>query len=169
MGKTDGIKPASRLREVLRRYGLKQKDFARMVGYTQHEISMVCCGRRGVSSKLAMRACKRLPGLRIEYLLGMDGYMTNDDCSIASIGGLDEYMSRFREARRKAFTAAILHDNWEAVKEYCWQYDIPIPEDERIMKAGIYKAAQDCTDLPPDVAALAYTKCLELGMSPMIR
>lgn len=36
------------------------------------------------------------------------------------------------------------------------------------MKAGIYKMAQYCTDIPDNVKDQAMIKCLELGFNPFI-
>lgn len=37
------------------------------------------------------------------------------------------------------------------------------------MKAGIYKAVQECTDISDGIKAIAAKKCIELGFFPFIR
>ncbi len=78
-------------------------------------------------------------------------------------------MKRFLKDRKEAFTKAVMDDNWDCVRVYCNRYDVPIPEDEKIMKAGIYKAVQVCTDIPKEVKDVAVMKCIELGFSPLMR
>ena len=75
----------------------------------------------------------------------------------------------FLEDRRKAFTDAVMKDDWKAVKRYCRKYQIPIPSNKKVMKAGIYKAAQECTDLSEEVKAVARRKCIDLGFMPFMR
>lgn len=77
-------------------------------------------------------------------------------------------MTRFLRDRRKAFTKAIMNDDWGYVRRYCEKYGVPMPGDERVMKAGIYKAVHECTDIPDDVKNVAIEKCLKLGFIPFI-
>ena len=72
------------------------------------------------------------------------------------------------EERDKAFIKAVVEDDWEAVREYAKKHNVPIPKSRNIMKAGIYKAVQYCTDIPEDVKGIAMQKCLELGFTPFI-
>jgi hypothetical protein len=75
----------------------------------------------------------------------------------------------FAEERDKAFIDAVVNDKWDKVRKYSKKYGVPIPKDRNVMKAGIYKAVQYCTNIPEDVKNLAFTKCLELGFSPLIK
>ena len=75
----------------------------------------------------------------------------------------------FAEERDKAFIKAVVDDDWKAVRKYSKKYDVPIPKSKKVMKAGIYKAVQYCTNIPDDVKVLAMQKCLELGFSPFIK
>lgn len=72
------------------------------------------------------------------------------------------------EERDKAFIKAVVDDDWKAVLKYSKKYCVPVPKEEKIMKAGIYKAVQYCTNIPDDVKLLAIEKCLKLGFSPLI-
>lgn len=75
----------------------------------------------------------------------------------------------FAEERDKAFIKAVVDDDWEAVRKYAKKYGAPIPKKRNVMKAGIYKAVQYCTNIPEDVKTLAMQKCLQLGFSPLIK
>ena len=75
----------------------------------------------------------------------------------------------FAEERDKAIIKAVVDDDWKAVLKYSKKYGVPVPKERNTMKAGIYKAAQYCTNIPEDVKNLAFTKCLELGFSPLIK
>ena len=77
-------------------------------------------------------------------------------------------MNQFLRCRREAFTKAVLEDDWDAVRSYCKKYWVPIPENEKVLKAGTYKAVQGCTDIPKKVKDLAAQKCLDLGFNPVI-
>jgi len=74
----------------------------------------------------------------------------------------------FVEERDKAFIKAVVEDDWSAVRKYSKKYNVPIPPDKDVMKAGIYKAVQYCTNIPDDVKALAMKKCFKLGFTPFI-
>ena len=75
----------------------------------------------------------------------------------------------FAEERDKAFIKAVVDDEWEAVRKYAKKYGVPVPKKINVMKAGIYKAVQYCTNIPEDVKVLAMQKCLQLGFSPLIK
>lgn len=75
----------------------------------------------------------------------------------------------FAEERDKVFIDAVVNDNWDGVKEYSERYNIPMPVNEAILKAGIYKAVQECTNISKEVKALAIEKCLKLGFMPFIK
>lgn len=75
----------------------------------------------------------------------------------------------FAQERDKAFIDAVVRDDWTGVKKYCKKYGVPVPKNEKVMKAGIYKAVQECTNIPEDVKGIAMQKCLELGFVPFIK
>lgn len=81
----------------------------------------------------------------------------------------DKIIERFVRDRDKAFTAAVMNDDWQAFKMYCKKYGLQIPSDKKVMKGGVYKAVQQCTRIPQEVKDEAFRKCLELGMSPYIK
>lgn len=75
-------------------------------------------------------------------------------------------MKIFRQDRDGAMIAAVMHDDWNEVRKYCKKYGVALPNDERIMKAGIYKAVQEIIDIPQEVKAVARQKCIALGFKP---
>ena len=75
---------------------------------------------------------------------------------------------RFLKDRKKAFTNEVMKDDFEGFKKYCMKYGVPIPKDKRVMKAGVYKAVQECLDIEDDVKQEAMRKCLLLGFNPFM-
>ena len=80
----------------------------------------------------------------------------------------DEILSQFVKDRNEAFTKAVLHDDWRAVRMYCRKYRIPEAPSQRILMGSIYKAVQYCEGIPESVKTIAAVKCMELGFSPFI-
>ena len=77
-------------------------------------------------------------------------------------------MDEIAKERDEAFTAFVKSGDLSKAKAYCKKYGVPIPEDEKVMAAGIYKAVQYCTEISEDVKDMAFKKCLELGFSPYL-
>lgn len=77
-------------------------------------------------------------------------------------------MNNFIKERNQAFEEAVVYDEWEKVKKYAKKYDVPLPKNEKVMKAGVFKAVQYCTNIPDDVKEIAIEKCLKLGINPFI-
>ena len=75
-------------------------------------------------------------------------------------------MKQLRYDRDDAMTVAVMDDDWDAVRRYCRKYKVPLPKDESVMKAGIYKAVQEIIDIPEEVKLLAAKKCVALGFKP---
>lgn len=75
----------------------------------------------------------------------------------------------FAEERDKAFIDAVVNDKWDKVRKYAKKYGMPVPKKRNVMKAGVYKAVQYCTNIPEDVKVLAMQKCLRLGFTPLIK
>jgi hypothetical protein len=81
---------------------------------------------------------------------------------------MDE-IQKFVKDRNKAMKAAVMDDDWDAVRRYMKKYQIQAPEKEEVMKAGIYKAVQEITNMPDYVKLTAYRKCIDLGFRPTMR
>ena len=81
----------------------------------------------------------------------------------------EEYIKEFVKDRDEAFIDAVLNDNWEGIKKHCKKYGITIPKEKTIMKAGIYKAVQECINISDEIKGKAAAKCLELGFNPFVK
>ena len=77
-------------------------------------------------------------------------------------------MKQFVKDRDAAFTAFVLHDDWQAIRGYCTTYGVSMPENPKVMAAGIYKAVLCVNDMPEKVKHLAAIKCFKLGFTPFI-
>lgn len=77
-------------------------------------------------------------------------------------------LARMIKERDAAFVIAVRDNNFAYAVNYCKKYGVPIPNDEDIMKAGIYKAVQECIDIPESIKLLAMEKCIALGFQPTI-
>ena len=77
-------------------------------------------------------------------------------------------LKAFVKSRDKAFTAFVMDDDWDAVLKHLKKYGqyARLPKDENVAKAGIYKAVQECTNIPVEVKAEAARKCVLLGFRP---
>lgn len=73
------LKSGLRLKAALKRFGIKQKTIAKQLNYQENSISMICRGDRNLSPANAEKICEVIPGLRVEYLLCMDDYMTENE------------------------------------------------------------------------------------------
>jgi len=78
-------------------------------------------------------------------------------------------MNSLAKERDEAFIEAVVNDKWKKVRNYAKKYGIQVPSKRAVMKAGVYKAVQHCTNIPEDVKVLAMRKCLELGFNPMTK
>ncbi len=78
----------------------------------------------------------------------------------------DIEMKNFVRDRDLAFVTAVLFDDWNGVRAHCRRWGVPIPKNPTVLKAGVYKAVQECRGISNDVKQLAAQKCRDLGMSP---
>lgn len=71
--------------------------------------------------------------------------------------------------RDDALKAAVIKDDFSQIYVYSIMLSIKIPKDEKVFKAGIYKAACECLNLSPEIRKKAAEKCIELGFKPGIK
>lgn len=81
----------------------------------------------------------------------------------------DDIISQYVKDRNEAFTEAVLHDDWKAVRRFCRKYRIPEASSQRILMGAIYKAVQYCEGIPESVKTTAAVKCMALGFNPLIK
>ena len=74
----------------------------------------------------------------------------------------------FVKDRNEAFIDFVNTDDMTKLNAYFKKYKIKKPISRKIIAAAIYKAVQECTDIPEDIKDKAFVKCLELGFSPFI-
>ena len=67
-------------------------------------------------------------------------------------------MKEMIKERNEAIIDFVETGSLEKAKAYCKKYKVAIPKNERIMAAGLYKAAQECIDIPERVKELAREK-----------
>lgn len=77
-------------------------------------------------------------------------------------------MKRFVRDRDEAFIDFVETGSTVKVRKYCRKYGVDMPKDKKVFAAGIYKAVQQCTNIPQEIKDKAFIKCLELGFSPLI-
>lgn len=75
----------------------------------------------------------------------------------------------FAKERDKAFIDFVETGSFKKVNAYCKKYGVPMPKNQRVKAAGIYKAVQECTNIPQQIKDKAWIKCLELGFSPLLK
>lgn len=75
---------------------------------------------------------------------------------------------RFVKERDAAFVDFVRTGSETKVRKYCRKYGVTMPKDKKVMAAGVYKAVQECTNIPEEIKALAMQKCLEIGFNPFI-
>ena len=68
----------------------------------------------------------------------------------------------------KAFTNAVMRDDWQGIRKFCRKYGMGIPKDRKVLKASVYKAVQCCIDIPESVKSEAFKKCFAMGFNPLI-
>lgn len=78
---------------------------------------------------------------------------------------MDE-MRAFVEERNRVFTEFVMTDDLRDVYVFCQKHGVHIPPTVEVLKAAVYKAVQECTDIPDDVKKLAREKCVALGFEP---
>ena len=78
-------------------------------------------------------------------------------------------MNDFVKERDNAFINFVETGSMKMVDAYCKKYGVPMPKDIKVKQAGIYKAVQECTNIPDNIKTKAVFKCMELGFNPFIR
>ena len=79
------------------------------------------------------------------------------------------FAKNFAESRDKAFINFIETGDLTECRKHFEKYGQVMPKNERIAKAGIYKAVQYCTNIPDEIKQKAAIECLKLGFNPFIK
>ena len=75
----------------------------------------------------------------------------------------------FVKERDEAFIDFVKTGDLKKVYAFSARYGVNVPEDETVVKVGIYKAVQECTSIPLNIKTKAALKCMEMGFNPIIR
>ena len=80
-------------------------------------------------------------------------------------------IKQFAEERDQAFTDFVMYDSWVSCLRFFrkWYGGVPKGIKEDVIKAGVYKAVQECTNISKEVKAGAAKKCVLLGFRPTMR
>lgn len=78
----------------------------------------------------------------------------------------DDFAKQFVKDRNEAFIDFVLTGSMKKFNAYAKKYNILTCPDKTIQAAAIYKAVQECTNIPDDVKEIARKKCVELGFTP---
>ena len=84
-------------------------------------------------------------------------------------GKIDEFAEEFSQMRDEAFIDFVKTGNLKKVLRFCRKYGVEIPKDETVLKVGVYKAVQCCTEIPTEIKDKAALLCLKMGYSPMMK
>lgn len=71
----------------------------------------------------------------------------------------------FVKERDEALSRAVLQDDWDGVRRYMIKWAVPCPDNETVLKVGVYKAVQQCRGIGEDVKRIAAEKCAAMGFS----
>lgn len=77
-------------------------------------------------------------------------------------------IEKFVKERDEAFIDFVRTDSTKKITKYCKKHGVKIPKDRNVFAAGIYKAVQECMDIPDDVKVLAMQKCMKIGFNPFM-
>ena len=73
-------KSAERVKELIHSRNLTQEQFAEVIDVTPNYVSMIICGNRSLSKKLAEKISNKFEGVYVPYLLGLtDGKNQMED------------------------------------------------------------------------------------------
>lgn len=60
-------------------------------------------------------------------------------------------MKKFVRDRDEAFIDFVETGSTVKVRKYCRKYGMDMPKDKKVFAAGIYKAVQQCTNIPQEI------------------
>lgn len=89
--------PGRRLKKLLRCFHIQQKKFAEQIGYTEQHLSLIITGQRNLTMDAAQKIAK-LMNVRVEWLMGLDNYMTQHDIDVLPQLNIINYRIGLRSA-----------------------------------------------------------------------
>lgn len=76
--------PGRRLKELIKASGIPQKKFAEIIGYTEQHLSLIVTGNRNLTIEAAKNIAQMM-NVRVEWLMGLDNYMTQHDIDVVPL------------------------------------------------------------------------------------
>ena len=80
----------------------------------------------------------------------------------------DKEIAEFVKSRDDAFVTFVKWDRLDKFYCHCEKYGQELPKDETVIKVGILKAVQECTNIPEDIKTKAAMKAMKMGFSPFV-
>lgn len=69
----------SRVKELLKENGMKQRELAEKLDYTNEHLNRILNGREPLTEKTASEIVKIFPSVRIEWILGLDDFRSESE------------------------------------------------------------------------------------------
>lgn len=70
---------SKRLRKLIKTKNTNFQELSKLLYVSANYLSLIACGKRKMSPEMAKRIAEVLPGIRPQWLLCLDDYMTEDD------------------------------------------------------------------------------------------
>lgn len=80
---------------------------------------------------------------------------------------IESGLCRFAQERDEALIEFVKTGDDTLMRKHCAKYGQKVPKSRKVFHAAMYKSVRYCTNIPADIKALAWEKCLELGFSPI--
>ena len=80
----------------------------------------------------------------------------------------NEEIAEFVKSRDEAFICFVKSGKLEKFYKHCEKYGQKLPEDETVVKLGILKAVQECTNISENVKTKAAKMAMKMGFSPFM-
>ena len=75
-------------------------------------------------------------------------------------------IDEFIRSRDEAFVNFVKTGSLDKVRVHAEKYGVRLPADELVIKAGVLKAVQECTDIPTKIKVKAARMATEMGINP---
>lgn len=149
---------ALRVKTIIEREGINQTEFAARVHLTQQAVSRIVNMKTALVEGTARDMVKAFPRYRLEWLLGLDDYMSESDQFDAFVSRLNEdhdnnavvvrHLAKLRNIDVTLYRSGFIHANG-------------VVEDDYIVRIGDKESIvtySDLTDLIADLAALTESR-----------
>ena len=93
--------------------------------------------------------------------------MVRDQQGVAERGRMNpKEIDEFVRSRDEAFVNFVKTGSLDKVLVHAEKYGVRLPADEQVIKAGVLKAVQECTDIPTKIKVKAARMATEMGINP---